>query len=137
MFLDLDLLRAPVPAIGGAGVSPLWLRHSRLNLFAIRNSFTSFTHSVRKSALLDYSGCRRSNVRPTPYGLKPYRKSALLDLLRAQEVSLSNLRFLSAQFLRYPEFVRCRSLIPSANPLLYFIMLKTCEMIDIRIYRNH
>ena len=31
---------------------------------------------VRKSALLDYSGCRRSNVRPTPYGLKPYRKSA-------------------------------------------------------------
>ena len=35
-----------------------------------------FIHSVRKSAVLDYSGCRRSNVRPTPHGLKPYRKSA-------------------------------------------------------------
>ena len=30
----------------------------------------------RKSALLNYSGCRRSNVRPTPHGLKPYRKFA-------------------------------------------------------------
>ena len=45
----------------------------------------------------------------------------LLDLLRAQEVSLSNLRFLSAQFLRYPEFVRYRSFIPSANPPSWII----------------
>ena len=31
------------------------------------------------SPVLNYSGCRRSNVRPPPYGLTPYRKFVLLQ----------------------------------------------------------
>ena len=56
-------------------------REFRFSGFATVSSIPSlsgihFIHSVRKSALLNYSGCRRSNVRPTPHGLKPYRKFA-------------------------------------------------------------
>ena len=71
---------------------------------------------VRKSASWIIRGLTGVTSRST-LRAKALAKIRVLDLLRAQEVSLSNLRFLLAQFLRYPEFLRSRSLIPSANLL--------------------